>query len=521
MTRSKGKGLWQITSKPLFWGLIALLLLFFAQRQAEMDLFSAWQTEEYSHGMLIPLIALLLAWHRLTEIKPNLRPSWLGIGFILVAGALQLIAQLSAFSTVAEYGLVLALIGISLAFLGRQATVAMAPAFFYLIFAIPLPHLVQANLSEDLQLLSSTLGVDILDLFGVPVFQQGNVIDLGGYRLQVVEACSGLRYLFPLMSFGFLAAYLLEDRLWKRLFIFLSTIPITIIMNSLRIAFIGVTVDLWGEKMAEGFVHSFEGWTVFMICIALLMAEVWIFLRIGSKGQFRYVYLGLARGTLFGRESVRKAPWITALLCTLLLAIIFGSGLIEHRTEIIPSRPQMATFPLELGDWRGRQNSLAPDVLDALQLSDYWLADYKRPKDTETVNFYMAYYATQHVGSMTHSPSNCIPGGGWQIENSRVETIQLADGSPIRLTRLLIREGDEAELVYYWFDERGHDITETSIAKWYLLWDSIFMHRTDGSLIRLVTPLAHGEDEAVAEKRLNDFLNIVNGEIKVFIPGAI
>ena len=149
----------------------------------------------------------------------------------------------------------------------------MAPAFVYLIFAIPLPHLFQADLSQGLQLLSSTIGVWPLDVMGIPVFQEGNVIDLGGYRLQVVEACSGLRYLFPLMSFGYLVAFLLQDRMWKRILIFLSTIPISICLNSLRITIIGITVDLWGPKMAEGFIHAFEGWVIFLICLVLLMLE--------------------------------------------------------------------------------------------------------------------------------------------------------------------------------------------------------------------------------------------------------
>jgi EpsI family protein len=98
--------------------------------------------------------------------------------------------------------------------------------------------------------------------------------------------------------------------------------------------------------------------------------------------------------------------------------------------------------------------------------------------------------------------------------------VHLADGTILKLTRLLIRRGDAAQVTYYWFDERGRDLTETYSAKWYLLLDSITMHRSDGALIRLSTPLAAGESMANAEKRLDAFLNAAYPEIKAYIPGA-
>ena len=194
-----------------------------------------------------------------SRINPCVALPGLGLAWLGVAGLMLLMATLSAFGVIAQYGFVVALVGLSLAFLGRKATRSIAPVLIYLLFTIPLPLLVQAELSQRLQLISSTLGVWPLDAMGIPVFQEGNVIDLGGYKLQVVDACSGLRYLFPLMSFGYLVALLLKDKFWKRVVLFLSTIPITIGMNSLRISFIGLTVDAWGRKMAEGFIHIFEG----------------------------------------------------------------------------------------------------------------------------------------------------------------------------------------------------------------------------------------------------------------------
>ncbi|MFX8824946.1 archaeosortase/exosortase family protein, partial [Acinetobacter baumannii] len=85
---------------------------------------------------------------------------------------------------------------------------------------------------------------------GISVFVEGNVIDLGSYQLQVADACSGLRYLFPLMTIGLIVAYLYRGAMWKRVVLFLSSVPITILMNSFRVGMIGVLVDRWGTSMA-------------------------------------------------------------------------------------------------------------------------------------------------------------------------------------------------------------------------------------------------------------------------------
>ncbi|MCB1902774.1 MAG: archaeosortase/exosortase family protein, partial [Gammaproteobacteria bacterium] len=120
-------------------------------------------------------------------------------------------------------------------------------------------------------------------LFGISVFLEGNVIDLGEYKLQVVEACSGLRYLFPLVSIAFLAAYMYKVEMWKRVLVFLSSIPITILMNSFRIGVIGYLVENYGTEQAEGFLHDFEGWIIFMACFAILLLEMTLLAKVGKR----------------------------------------------------------------------------------------------------------------------------------------------------------------------------------------------------------------------------------------------
>ena len=171
----------------------------------------------------------------------------------------------------------------------------------YLVFMIPIPPFLQNKLSGLLQLWSSALGVSVIELFGISVYLEGNVIDLGNYQLQVVEACNGLRYLYPLASFGFLLAYMYQAPLWQRAFIFLSSIPITVLMNSFRIGVIGVLVEHYGIAHAEGFLHDFEGWVVFMACVAILLAEMWLLARLtGDRRPWAEIF----RLDLHGEVSV-------------------------------------------------------------------------------------------------------------------------------------------------------------------------------------------------------------------------
>ena len=96
----------------------------------------------------------------------------------------------------------------------------------------------------------------------------------------MAEACNGLRYLFPLTSFGFLCAFLFRGPLWQKAIIFLSTLPITVLMNSFRIGVIGILVEYYGISMARGFLHDFEGWIVFMACVGILFLEMWVFAKL-------------------------------------------------------------------------------------------------------------------------------------------------------------------------------------------------------------------------------------------------
>src|SRR6204780_2276939 len=268
--------------------LAAVLISIAGFSEALLELVRRWNgQEEYSHGFLIPVVSAWLLWTRRDALRASVgAPSLVGPALILLAIVMHIVGVLGAIWILSQVGFVISLIGIVLAVGGYSLLrVAFIP-IVYLLFAIPLPYFIDAVLTLKLQLISSQLGVWFIQLLQIPVYLDGNIIDMGTYKLQVVEACSGLRYLYPLLSLSFLAAYLFHGRLWQRILVFLSSIPIAIGMNGFRIGVVGFLVDRWGTAMAAGALHFFEGWVIFLACSALLAGEMYILARLSGRRFF-------------------------------------------------------------------------------------------------------------------------------------------------------------------------------------------------------------------------------------------
>ena len=495
---------------------IAVLLLAVALRGSLFELVRRWTTqEEYSHGFLIPIVAAWLLWTRRDALLASIgRPSWSGALLILLAMIMHVTGLLSAIFILSQLAFIAALLGIILAVGGFAL---LRTAFFpiiFLIFAIPLPYFIDANLSLQLQLISSQLGVFFIKLFQIPVYLDGNLIDLGTYKLQVVEACNGLRYLFPLLSLSFLVAYLFNAPTWQRALVLLSSVPITILMNGFRIGMVGVTVDRWGPQAAEGTLHFFEGWLIFIASAFFLTLEVYLLARLSAR-RFFEVFRGPAQtdrlSTQAHQEPTDRKPLYASLF--LISATMLAALLVSNRSEIIPERSRFVAFPAAIGDWQGLASQLDPQVENGLALEDYILSDYSKADD-KVVNLYVAYYASQRTGESPHSPLVCIPGGGWSI--TRLERTSYGAGQP--LNRAIIERNGSKQLVYYWYEERGRWIASEYWSKWYLLSDAITKNRSDGALIRLITSISPAEQERDADNRLQRFMHDLLPRLRNFLP---
>ncbi len=501
---------------------VSVLICLFTFSESLLELVHRWiRQEEYSHGFLIPVIVAWLLWNRRDALAESIgQPSWSGPLLILLAAAMHIVGKLSSLYFMSQLGFIVALFGVVLSVGGYSLLKVIFVPIFFLLFAIPMPYFIDSVLSYRLQLISSELGTAFIRMMQIPVYLEGNVIDLGVYKLQVVEACSGLRYLYPLMSLGFLAAYLFQAPLWQRAAVFLSTIPITIVMNSLRIGIVGVLVNSYGPQDADGFLHMFEGWIIFLACAGVLVAEMSLLAGLGSRQSFFQVFyppkVVASRPQPQILSSLRRIPAVAGLV--LLCAAAVATVLVSARKEILPSRSVFAAFPTMMGDWQGHSGTLDASTADFLGLTDYILSDYAKPQGRQ-VNLYVAYYATQRSGLSPHSPAVCIPGNGWQIADLKRTTYSSADSNvSLPFNRVVIVRGSDKQLVYYWFEERGMKIANEWLSKLYLLRDAMFKNRTDGALVRLTTPIYPGEDEGDGDKRLQEFTRIVVPKLEPYLP---
>ncbi len=475
--------------------------------------------EEYGYAYIIPFITGYFIWQNKIQLQQvEYRISWVGGLFLVFGCFLILLGVLSATHSITQYGYIFSIISTAFLFMGWKAFKIILGPMLLLFLVVPLPDFLFNNLSADLQLISSQIGVAVIRAFGISVYLEGNVIDLGKFQLQVVEACSGLRYLFPLISLSVVAAFLYQAALWKRAVIVLSSIPITVLMNSFRIGMIGVLVEYGGIEQAEGFLHDFEGWIVFMACVGLLLLEMWLLVAFGKNKQKLSEVFAVEIPEMLPEDAVyKKRPfsWVYVVPTVFVLMVGIYIGTLNERAEVIPERMDFSDYPLTFGDWSGQRGSIEKYYLDELKLDDYVIADYRNGSGDGTVNLYLAYYASQRSGAAAHSPKSCIPGGGWQIKSHDVVDIGVLGKS---VNRLLIQKGDYGQLVYYWFDQRGRNITNEYMVKWYLFWDSMTAGRTDGALVRLTTVVQPGEDVMKADNRLAEFAGLIKSTLPDYIP---
>ena len=174
---------------------------------------------------------------------------------------------------------------------------------------------------------------------------------------------------------------------------------------------------------------------------------------------------------------------------------------------------------MQVGEWRGVSEQLENIYVDALKFDDYLIGQFDTASG-ESVQLYTAYYGSQRKGASVHSPRSCIPGGGWEIQSLTQRAIPGVEvnGQPLRVNRVRIQMGQQNQLVYYWFRQRGRVLTNEYLVKWYLFWDALTRQRTDGSLVRLVTYVPAGADIDAADARLMKFARELSPMLGPYIP---
>lgn len=259
--------------------LCGLLLVYW---QVLAGLVDAWSTDDnYSHGFFIVPLAAYFAWERRGAFAAApVRPSYFGL--LVVAGSLVMLVAglLGAELFLSRVSIVGALAGSLLFLFGwARLRVVLFPVVFLLLM-VPLPALIFNQIAFPLQLLASHVGERSINALDIPILREGNVLILANAKLEVAEACSGIRSLVSLFTLGIVFGYFVDHRRWVRAVIALSAIPVAILANGLRVASAGVAAHYFGNAGVEGLFHEFSGWVVFIVAFVMMLGLQRLLLRI-------------------------------------------------------------------------------------------------------------------------------------------------------------------------------------------------------------------------------------------------
>jgi exosortase len=232
-----------------------------------------WNDPNFSHGFFVPAFAGYVLWERRRKLSTlPLNPSWWGLAIVATSLAMLIVGVLGAELFLSRTSLLFLIAGFTVYFLSWRYFREVLFPWCCLFLMIPIPAIIFNQIAFPLQLLASRFASWLLTLLSVPVFREGNVLQLPAMTLEVVQACSGIRSLVSLATLAVIYGYFLEPRALRRVALVLAAAPIAILANGLRVVGTGLLVHYWDPGKAEGFFHTFEGWVIFVLSLAMLFS---------------------------------------------------------------------------------------------------------------------------------------------------------------------------------------------------------------------------------------------------------
>ncbi len=495
---------------------IAFIIAFFPALQ---KMVTRWNNGDNSYCYLIIPLFLFLLWEdqRSFNFKYPSYSYW-GVLLAVVSIFLSLLGILGSIETVLFAGLWGCLVAIIISIYGLRTRHLLFPIII-LFFIIPLPPYINRMLTFKLKLLASSMSADMLRATGVSVLLEGNILDLGMKKLQVVDACSGLRYLMSMVLMALLMGYYFTKQWWPKMILIALVPPMLILINASRIFLTGIfTVNNYTLLTGES-AHDAQGILFFMVAglffwgITRLMQKIPFNQDNSATSEDKY---NLATSSP-APPSFSKGIIITSLICIIFLTGGYYSQHLSKQTTS-PPRKSFSTFPARIGNWVGERHYLSKEILDALWADDYISASFRKAGLPNTVYLLIPFYQYQTTRHTAHTPQSCLLGGGYEIIQSKLHYTIGPKGKKAAIRTMLLQKGDHRMLASYFFFQRGRIITSPWMNKYYLLHDAISQGRTDGALVRIEITLANSQSFEQGLPILDDFMTKLWPYLPEYIP---
>ena len=238
--------------------------------------------DNYSHGYLIPFISAYMIYALRDKLNTMARvPNNWGLALIAIGLAQLFVAKIGVEFFLQRTSIIVVLFGLALFLMGTKVTKAIWLPLIYLIYMVPLPAIIWNRIAFPMQLFASGITEQVVQLLGIPIFREGNVLHLAQTTLEVIDACSGLRSLMTMLALSTAMAFIVQQANWKRWLLFISALPIAILINIIRLTFTAILASYYGGEAAQGFLHEFSGIVVFIGGIGLLLGTQTLLLKIG------------------------------------------------------------------------------------------------------------------------------------------------------------------------------------------------------------------------------------------------
>lgn len=493
------------------WSKAAILLILFAiayivPLKAMISIW--WNNEDYSYGFMIPLVSAYLLWEkRRTLGEIPVRSFWGLLPLLVIFILLSLYGILGSSGNVSMPSVPLLIILFTGFCFGIEAVKQLSLPLGFLFFMVPMPAFIDRTLGIYLKSISSKLGGAFIGLFNIPVNVSGNIIDLGTTQLQVVDACNGLRYIFPLLALGVLYAYFFERIMWKRIFCVLVTIPLGIVINAIRIGLTGILTDRYGRQMAEGFFHGFSGWVLFVVALLLLFV-ISLLLKVVAPDAVPDKETVAAKPGQ-GATAVVGGRTTGAFLFSAFLLVLVA--VLSLSTTILPAvtiEGGIAGFPLRIKDWQGSSEIVNPVIVKESGAEEAF-SGYYTDASGQGVSLYLGYRSTAFLSNENffHSPTVCLPSSGWIEREVKRRTIsQVLHFNDLEVTTMVIEKEGKRQLVYFWFQTKDKATYDKSINRFHLSLHALRRDNTHDLFIRPITTISPTERVEDAEKRLDRFV---------------
>jgi EpsI family protein len=510
--------------KPFFIHFVVLLALFLLLYGSLFPrLVREWyEHQDVSYGVLVLFISAYLIWEKRKLLRSlPIRFASVGSVLLFLGATIGVIGFTIDDDFTVRCAMLITLNGLVLFLFGRAYFKALLFPLAYLFLMIPLPYAAIKEITYHLRMFDAKYATYILKASGISVYRDAHLLHLPNITLEIADGCSGIASLFAMVALGIVYVYLVPLKKSSKLLLIGGTIILPIVANLTRIVVVSASVYFYGPAMLQSFLHSFSGTFTFLLSVVLFLCLGEFFHRRDTEEISSYLIGTDEKSRLLEERNQISSYTLPDLSSSLflvntavLMLAIYLSGF-SVRTNGFGPGLNVQKVPEQLGSYKASRENW-PDRYSDPNASSSVSRVYERSK-YEKIELFVGYRVEQRSTARLLSPRLYLP-EGWEYVLIDAEELRVGESDLIRANWLLTQKVDLKRLVLYWYEAKG----DTFISEiWYRisLVKRLFLEgRTDGSVIRIATPVLQNETIDQAKNRIRELVGYLQPELTQLLP---